>query len=76
MRLIGHLTCDDTLSLLCCTAWSGLDCSQPVKRPCTPSLGGLRRKQAAPFSHIGPDKLDLNMSKPAFGYGRWAGSIA
>jgi hypothetical protein len=51
-------------------AWGGADCSKPVKRPCAHALGGLRHTPPEPFTHIGPDKLDLNLSKPNFHMGR------
>lgn len=59
----------DTGVCYCPAAWGGPACAEPRQLPCTNRLGGLR-ETGKTYSHIGPDKLDLNLSNPRFEYGR------
>jgi hypothetical protein len=59
----------DTGVCYCPAAWGGPACAEPRTLPCTNRLGGLR-ETGKMYSHIGPDKLDLNLSNPRFEYGR------
>jgi hypothetical protein len=55
------------------TGAQGSDCSQPHKRPCTNRVGGYSTPDKKPFSHIGPDMRDLNITAPGWTASRCVG---
>jgi hypothetical protein len=55
----------------CATGWTGDDCTQPLKRPCTNRLSDTN--DIPPLSHIDAHGRDLNVTAPGWTPGRCAG---
>ncbi|GIL77471.1 hypothetical protein Vretimale_2966 [Volvox reticuliferus] len=65
----------DTGKCDCPAGWTGPGCKTPFKRPCANRQRDPFERRTEPYSHIGPDKRDLDLGAPNinFLYGRCGG---
>ncbi|PNG99249.1 hypothetical protein TSOC_014977, partial [Tetrabaena socialis] len=70
----GWGNCNHDTGLCECPAGhGGLDCGEPLKRPCTNRFRLLNETNSQPISHIGPDNNDLDPRASGWTAGRCHG---